>query len=422
MLDTYPSPAQQTQPVQVLVFGGDEPTNYFNDELGVPQEPARYTDLVDLLNDTDDGLDLTATGTADLTDINLTNLQNYDVLLYFRHNQIPQGNQDAIRDYVDGGGGLVGLHHAIYNDQNAKDTLIDLIGGELPFGVSPNNGLAYDNESNHMINVNLGHFVSTFGVQTLITQTVDYTSPLGLPNANLDNAADRGYYSFRIEADDELYLANQFNPGVTFGRGVNEINRLFANDHFMAGSPYPNNGHHDTWGWTRLYDQDGDDQVGRIVYLQPGETNDRTLAHPSYRQVIKNAVIWSANQPAPPTITLSISKKGPALVARGDVLTYTLTVTNTGSLTATNLVISDTLPAGTRYGGGGTLLDGVVYWRVASLAPNDSVSVRFRVTATQTITNDTYEVSADGLKAVSGQVSIVTAMSDHFIYLPSIFK
>jgi uncharacterized repeat protein (TIGR01451 family) len=110
------------------------------------------------------------------------------------------------------------------------------------------------------------------------------------------------------------------------------------------------------------------------------------------------------------------------LVARGDVLTYTLTVTNTGPLTATNLAITDTLPAGTRYGGGGTLLDGVVYWRVASLPPNDSVSVRFRVTATQTITNDTYEVSADDFEAISGQVSVVTTIGDHFIYLPSIFK
>ncbi len=191
MLTSYPTPAQRTQPISILVFGGDEPTNY------APQEPARYTDLVDLLNDAGDELNLTAVGTNNPADITLANLQNYDILLYFGHNAVSQSLQDAVVNFVDGGGGLVGLHHAIYNDNNGKNDLIALFGGKLPYGVTLNNelGIVYSGESNQMINVNLGHFVSTFGVHLLAgepTTTMEYETPLGIPNANLDGDAGRG--------------------------------------------------------------------------------------------------------------------------------------------------------------------------------------------------------------------------------------
>lgn len=288
MLDTYPTPAQRARTLRVLVFGGDEPQNY-------PQTPARYTDLVNLLNDNSDEFNITAIGTNNPATITLSNLQNYDVLVYFRHNAVDATLQNAVTAYVDGGGGLVAVHHANYNHNNQNNILNTLLGGQLPYTVTLNSdlGLRYFGEVNHVLNVNLGHFVSTYG--TPLTHTANYTTPLGLPNANVDADVARGYYDFTIPADDELYLGNRFNPGVVFGRGVNHINRIFANDHFTATSANPNNGHYDAWGWVRLYDGDDNGLVGRLVYLQPGETNDRTLSHPTYRQVIKNAVVWTAS-------------------------------------------------------------------------------------------------------------------------------
>ncbi|MDA0243990.1 MAG: ThuA domain-containing protein [Chloroflexi bacterium] len=292
MLTSYPSPAERTAAVSVLVFGGDEPAHY------LPQEPARYTDLVTLLNDPMDGLNIAAVGTNNPADMTLANLQNYDVLLYFRHDTIPQAGQEAIEAYVAGGGGLVGIHHAIYNHLGQKQTLIDLFGGELPQQAQLNNELwlVYFGEQNHLLNVNLGHFVSSYGATLLPgdpSGTADYTSPLGLPNPNLDGDGTRGYYHFTIPANDELYTGNRFNDGVVFGDGHNQINRLFANDRFVGGSPNPNNGQYDAWGWTKLYNTGGN-TTGRIVYLQPGETADRSLAQPAYAQVIKNGVIWAS--------------------------------------------------------------------------------------------------------------------------------
>lgn len=301
MLTSYPTPAQRSAPLTVLVFGGDERWNYG----GVT--PALYTDLVTLLNDSGDEFAFTATGTNDPGDITLANLLNYDVLLYFRHDQVDQAVQDAVRAYVDQGGGLVGLHHAIYNHNQAKTTLVELFGGELPATVQLNDelGLQYYGESNRLVNVNLGEFVTSYGVQWQPgAPSREYIPGPGLaplPNPNDDNDVAAGYYYFTIPADDELYLGNRFLPGVSFGRGVNAINRLFANDRTVAGSPNPNNGHYDAWGWTRLYDGNGDNQIGRLVYLQPGETAVNTLSHPSYRQVIKNSVIWAAQATTPAT-------------------------------------------------------------------------------------------------------------------------
>lgn len=305
ILDTYPTPAERTATINVLVFGGDEPTNYW------PQEPARYTDIVTLLNNANDGLNIVATGTSNVNDITLANLQNYDVLLYFRHDAISNTAQQAIVDYVAGGGGLVGLHHAIYNQGGQKQTLIDLFGAQLPVTAQLNNELylVYSGESNHLLNVNFGNYVSTYGVHLLPgdpTSTAEYTTPNGIPNTNLDADGAHGYYHFTIPANDELYTGNVFNPGVTFGEGVNQINRIFSNDRTVGGSPNPNNGHYDAWGWTKLYNT-GAGATGRIVYLQPGETADRTLADPAYAQVIRNGVVWASlggTDPAPvgPTV------------------------------------------------------------------------------------------------------------------------
>ncbi len=304
MLESYPSPLERAATVNVLIFGGGEPNHYSD------PGPAYYSDLAPLLNDNTDEFNYVANATNQTNDLTLANLNNYDVLLYFRHTDIPTAAEDAIATFVDNGGGLVGIHHAIWNPGSSNPTIIDLFGGELPQGIGLNDehGLQYYGEENRLINVNYGEFVSTFGVnwEDDATDSLDYTSPLGIPSLNDDNDGARGYFHFTIPANDELYLGARFNAGVTFGRAVNEINRIFSNDRTSAGSPNPNDGHYDTAGWTRVYDGNGDDVIGRIVYLQPGETMVRTFAHPSYVQVVKNSVLWASLAPenTPTAVTL----------------------------------------------------------------------------------------------------------------------
>ena len=124
---------------------------------------------------------------------------------------------------------------------------------------------------------------------------------------------------------------------------------------------------------------------------------------------------------------LAISKTGPISVTSGSLITYTLRVTNTGSYTAVNPVITDTLPVGANYVSGGVLIGGnVVSLTIPHLPPNGLAQATFSVTATQSITNSDYRVRADGNISATGNVAVSTQIIiiDDFetIYLPIILK
>ncbi|MCP4359761.1 MAG: DUF11 domain-containing protein, partial [Chloroflexi bacterium] len=101
--------------------------------------------------------------------------------------------------------------------------------------------------------------------------------------------------------------------------------------------------------------------------------------------------------------SLTVSKSAPVTATVGAPITYTLTITNSGITTATNLLITDTLPANAYYVAGGTKVGNVVSWTIPSLAGNSSVTqTTFVVTASQTITNSDYKVSANGGYSATG--------------------
>ncbi len=124
---------------------------------------------------------------------------------------------------------------------------------------------------------------------------------------------------------------------------------------------------------------------------------------------------------------LSISKSGPATALAGDPITYTLTITNSGTAPAANPVITDVIPAHAYYVTGGTRVGGVISWGVDSLeAFNGTTQVSFRVTATRVITNSEYRVSADGGYSATGSIPISTVIqpveSGASLYLPLILR
>jgi uncharacterized repeat protein (TIGR01451 family) len=122
---------------------------------------------------------------------------------------------------------------------------------------------------------------------------------------------------------------------------------------------------------------------------------------------------------------LDIGKRGPSQVSVGEAITYTLTVTNTGCEVAEGLVITDVLPEGASYLGGGALVGDVVSWTLPSLAwwGENTASVQFAVTAMETITNVDYAASAVGGVEAEGETPVVTAIYEaQKIYLPLVLR
>jgi uncharacterized repeat protein (TIGR01451 family) len=121
-------------------------------------------------------------------------------------------------------------------------------------------------------------------------------------------------------------------------------------------------------------------------------------------------------------LTLTIAKDGPALAATGELITYSLNVGNGLPVTLTGLVITDAIPSGATYVTGGTLVGDVVNWTVSSLESGQSITRQFVVTATTTITNSDYRVTASEGIATTGLLPVVTVMITDRSYMPAMWK
>jgi uncharacterized repeat protein (TIGR01451 family) len=103
-------------------------------------------------------------------------------------------------------------------------------------------------------------------------------------------------------------------------------------------------------------------------------------------------------------------------MAAGNVLTYTLTVTNLQSLGVThNVIVSDTLPAGTNFitaTGSYSRIGDVITWDIGTLGASASADVQLGVlvpfSSTGTIINALYGAVSDESPTVSGEVVSTT--------------
>jgi len=119
---------------------------------------------------------------------------------------------------------------------------------------------------------------------------------------------------------------------------------------------------------------------------------------------------------------LAISKSGPSTADPNVPFTYTLTVQNNHNYPVTGLLITDTLPAGTTYVGGGSFDGDQVSWSASVLGPSDSLTVTFSVMTEGTAVNSNYGLRLPEGYTYQGANSVTTFITPNYLYMPLIFS
>ncbi len=324
VLETYPLQTELQNTVSVLIIHGgtvdsadcgpanrtnDIPCNYGNDPANLP---ADYTHLQALLtaNSPNDDYDI------DITEVDITGgglpfdpddegaveayLSLFNTVIFFKHwsTGMTDALQNAIVSYADGGGGVLALHHGLYNDIDDSDPSLNktilttqLFGAEAAEDASFSAGLATYN----LFSTNYGHFVSTYGMPLTAPALEAPALWNATPLSVVANASFSYYQNFEIY--DEYYGNMTFLPGQTFGRGVNEITPVFSNDQSPEGQVH-------TSGFVKFFDASGDGSVGKVAYYQPGERQESYDTNHLYGQLLRNTVVWLASANAP--VVLSV--------------------------------------------------------------------------------------------------------------------
>jgi uncharacterized repeat protein (TIGR01451 family) len=145
------------------------------------------------------------------------------------------------------------------------------------------------------------------------------------------------------------------------------------------------------------------------LYTTDGCGGDTSTSHPNHTYGWGRIDAWAAYQALPPG--LLVDKTAPEVIVPGDVLTYTLTVTNSHPYSDThNVILTDEIPDKVDFlsaTGNYSMIDGLINWDIGDLGARASDSVEMvvgvPVTATGTITNTPYARSDEVTTPARGQ-------------------
>ncbi|MEQ8471721.1 MAG: T9SS type A sorting domain-containing protein [Marinoscillum sp.] len=359
ILESYPKYYNRLSEISVLALHGGalddsdlpsscSPADKSNDvpcNNGISDSdlPADYTHLMELLagsgsaddfNITASELDLSGSLSFDINNESevLEELENYDVIIFFKHwsTFITDELQDALVTYADNGGGVLGLHHGLYNDvDNGQNK--DILANELFGAHSTQSGWSATLTTYDVHSTNYGHFISSY----LIDYDDAQTEPAAWSTTTLPSSANTAYsYLPTLDIYDELYNNMAFTGTIVIGRDINEITPLFSNDQSTNSIAH-------TTGFTREVDISEDGSIGRVVYFEIGERKENINSSSTFGQIVRNAVAWAANKETT-QITWNGSswsnETGPD-ATESAIITGDYTTTDDGNLDALDLTI-----------------------------------------------------------------------------------
>lgn len=269
----------------------------------------------------------------------------------------------------------------------------------LPQGISRLAGVVAQRANNE--------YIYTIGGQVTggILSTVYHSGPLGVPTPTPTPTPSPGL-NLRMTNDPQgwvppsgkiTYTIQYENPGTESVTEVELKSWIPENTELIPGSI--NLGTSDEQSSTGF--RPGDQITWRFDEIGAGE---------------KDSISYQVLRPLQPTSSgslVEIAKTGPAEVAPGEPITYTLTLTNNWSQSLNNLIVEDRLPRRAAYVSGGALNeDGYVRWVIPNLPKLDTASVYFVVTANESLINSDYRVRFENFPDVVGRDIVITRVGD----------
>lgn len=307
LLSTFPNTLSSSVDVLILHGGAvdannchhtnrnnDIPCNYGN---GSNDLPADFTHIENLLlsNSLQDDYVFNVTnlnivgGSLPFNNLDECSMISYfnqfDVLIFYKHwsTGVTPALQQAIVSYVDYGGGLVALHHGLYNDNDPPTSYNkDILVNQLFNAQSAQAGWGASRINYNLINTNLGHFITTYGINHGVVVQAPATWFNQIPTA-----VNTGYsYYAANNVFDEIYTNMAFVGSPVIGRNINQITPLFGIGQLNGSQNF-------TSGFLKLADVNNDQIVGKLAFLQAGETRTNFNVSHHYGQTIRNAIYWA---------------------------------------------------------------------------------------------------------------------------------
>jgi RHS repeat-associated protein/uncharacterized repeat protein (TIGR01451 family) len=313
-------------------------------------------------------------------------------------------------------GGQIGLWFV-----DAGDTLLDDFGGGTVsagplagFSAAPLTGtvpltVTFTEQSSGWIDSTLWDYgdgitstTSAFTHTHIYTQAGTYTVTLTVSGPSGSDTLTQASYITATTGEQAITGLSATNDSPT---ELGQITALTAT--VTAGSNV-------SYAWAFGDGEAGSGAVVTHTYLATGTYTAVVTASNSATTLTATTTVTITGTPV-----LTITKTGPATALAGEPITYTLTVTNLGTASAYDLVITDAIPADAHYVSGGMEANRVVSWTLGLLPNLTSTQFSFAVTATQSITNSDYQVLADrGVSAIGQKVVTTTIFAADFSAAP----